>query len=63
MVVVEVVDDHVAADLPPVEAVGGDFKRADGFERDDVEDEDVERVLADKREQTLQGALASRDCF
>ena len=40
------VDDHVATDLGPVEAVIPDFERRDDLETDDVENVDIQRVVA-----------------
>ena len=40
------VDGHVAADLGPVKAVIPDFERRDDLEADDVENVDIQRVVA-----------------
>ena len=41
-----VVYDHVATDLSRVEVIVPDFQEADGLVGDDMEDEDIERMVA-----------------
>ena len=52
-------DDHVAAYLPPVEAVVPDLERRHEFEGDDVEDVDIERVVAAIDQEALHHALVA----
>ena len=41
-----VVYDHVATDLSRVEVIVPDFQEGDGLVGDDMEDEDIERMVA-----------------
>ena len=41
-----VVYDHVATNLSRVEVIVPDFQEADGLVGDDMEDEDIERMVA-----------------
>ena len=41
-----VMDDHVTANLSGVEAIVPDLQQADGLVGDDMEDEDIERMVA-----------------
>ena len=41
-----IVYDHVATDLSRVEVIVPDFQEADGLVGDDMEDEDIERMVA-----------------
>lgn len=41
-----VVYNHVATDLSRVEVIVPDFQEADGLVGDDMEDEDIERMVA-----------------
>ena len=60
-VAVVVVDHHVAADLLEWQVIPPYLQQADGFEGEDVEDEDVERVVADEYQQTLQRGFPAGD--
>ena len=40
------VDDHVTTNLSRVEAIVPDLQKTDGLVGDDVEDEDIERMVA-----------------
>ena len=53
------VDDHVAAYLAPVQAVVPDFDGRHDLEGDNVEDEDVARVVAAIDEEALHDALVA----
>ena len=39
-------DDHVTANLSGIEAIVPDFQQTDGLVGDDMEDEDIERMVA-----------------
>ena len=41
-----IVYDHVTTDLSRVEVIVPDFQEADGLVGDDMEDEDIERMVA-----------------
>ena len=51
------VDDHVAANLAPVEAVVPDFQGRDQLEGNDVEHKDIECVVAAIDQETLHDAV------
>ena len=55
------VDDHVTADLCPVESVPPYLERRHQFEGNDVENEDIEGVVAAIDEEALHDALVSVD--
>ena len=52
-------DDHVTTDLAPVKTVIPDFEGRDEFEGDDMENVDVERVVAAIDHKTLYHAVVA----
>ena len=54
-------DDHVAAYLTGIQTVIPDLEQADGLVGNDVEDEDVERVVAQLSQESFHHLLATVD--
>lgn len=51
------VDDHVTAYLSRVEAIVPDLQQADGLVGNDMEDEDIERMVADIDEKLFESVV------
>ena len=56
-------DYHVAADLSPVHSIPPYLDGADCLERYDVEDEDIQGIVADKDEETTQDIVVAVDSY